>query len=154
MDILSSEEICNKYAAQTMLCQSQAFPTEKSHKSQILLAFLLFKKSQNFKFWLWKSQIGNPVHTFWSTAIRRDMRAALYFCSCELRWRSTECVQPPGSKRCRIFLQLSTALCQRTADNLCSLQWHIIQQRVRVEMIHRDAGEWRHGGALPPLPFH
>jgi len=31
-------------------------------------------------------------HTFWSTAIRRDIRAALYFCSCELRWRSTECV--------------------------------------------------------------
>jgi len=31
-------------------------------------------------------------HTFWSTAIRRDIRAVLYFCSCELRWRSVECV--------------------------------------------------------------
>jgi len=31
-------------------------------------------------------------HTFWSTAIRPDIRAALYFCSWELLWRSTECV--------------------------------------------------------------
>ena len=31
-------------------------------------------------------------HTFWLTAVRRDIRAALYFYSCELRWRSTECV--------------------------------------------------------------
>jgi len=31
-------------------------------------------------------------HTFWSTAIRQDIRVALYFCSCGLRWRSTECV--------------------------------------------------------------
>ena len=31
-------------------------------------------------------------HTFWSTAIRRDIRAALYFCSCGLCWRRTECV--------------------------------------------------------------
>jgi len=27
---LQSEEICNEYAAQTMFCQSQAFPTEKA----------------------------------------------------------------------------------------------------------------------------
>ena len=34
----------------------------------------------------------SPVHTFWLTAMRRDIRAGLYFCSCELRWRSTKCV--------------------------------------------------------------
>ena len=27
-------------------------------------------------------------HTFWLIAIRRDFRAALYFLSCELFWRS------------------------------------------------------------------
>jgi len=65
-------------------------------------------------------------HTFWSIAIRRDICAALYFCSCELRWRSTECVLLPVLTRCRIFLQSWTALSYETADNLCSLQWHII----------------------------
>jgi len=30
-----------------------------------------------------------------STAIRRDISATLYFCSCELRWRGTECVLLP-----------------------------------------------------------
>ena len=34
-------------------------------------------------------------HTFWSTAIRRDIRGDLYFCSCKLRWRSIECVLLP-----------------------------------------------------------
>jgi len=34
----------------------------------------------------------SPQHTFWWTAIRRVIRAALYFCSCEVRWQSTECV--------------------------------------------------------------
>jgi len=34
-------------------------------------------------------------HTFWSTAIRRDVRATLYFYSCELRWRRTERVLLP-----------------------------------------------------------
>jgi len=34
-------------------------------------------------------------HTFWSTAIRRDIRAGLCFRSCELRWHSTECVLLP-----------------------------------------------------------
>ena len=42
---------------------------------------------------LWESP--SQPHTFRSTAVRRDIRAALYFCSCELRWRSTECVLLP-----------------------------------------------------------
>jgi len=37
----------------------------------------------------------SPPHTFWSTAIRRDIRAALYFCSYELRWCSIEFVPLP-----------------------------------------------------------
>ena len=37
----------------------------------------------------------SQLHTFWSTAIRRGIRAALYFCNCEQRWRSTECVLLP-----------------------------------------------------------
>jgi len=40
---LSSERICNDYAAQTVFCQSQAFPTEKI---QILTGFFVSKKSQ------------------------------------------------------------------------------------------------------------
>ena len=46
-------------------------------------------------------------YTFWSTAIRRDIRAALYFCNCELRWRSTVC---------------STPLFQRAAGYFCSYE--------------------------------
>jgi len=65
---------------------------------------------------IYKFQAVNPgcltqLHTFWLTAIRRDIRAALYFCSCEPRWRSTECVLLPVLTRCRIFLPLWTALC-------------------------------------------
>jgi len=50
---LWSEEICNEYAAQKFLCQSQAFLTSKKAKC--------VEKSQNFKIGLQKSQIGNPV---------------------------------------------------------------------------------------------
>jgi len=65
---LFSEEIFNGYAAQTMCFQIQAFPTEKKpEKVRFCLAFFyfqkkpkVFKKSQNFKIWLQKSQIGNP----------------------------------------------------------------------------------------------
>ena len=46
-------------------------------------------------------------YTFWSTAIRRDICAALYFCNCELRWRSTVC---------------STPLFQRAAGYFCSYE--------------------------------
>jgi len=42
--LLSSEENCNEYAAQTMYCQSQAFPTEKN--PDFVWRFLIFKKSQ------------------------------------------------------------------------------------------------------------
>ena len=65
---LFSEEIFNEYAAQTMFFQSQAFPPEKKpEKAKFCLAFFdfqkkpkVFKKSQNIKIWLQKSQIGNP----------------------------------------------------------------------------------------------
>jgi len=33
-----------------------------------------------------------PLHIFWLTAMRQDICAALYFCSCDLRWPSTKCV--------------------------------------------------------------
>jgi len=62
-----------------------------------------------------KIQAVNPgcptqPYAFWSIAIQRDIRAALYFCSCEPRWRSTE-FYSPVLKRCLIYLQLWTALC-------------------------------------------
>jgi len=51
-----------------MFCQSQAYPAENNpEKSQIFLTFLfpkkakVFKKSQNFKIWLQKIQIGNSA---------------------------------------------------------------------------------------------
>jgi len=52
----------------------------------------------------------SPPHIFWSTAIRRDIRADVYFCSCELHWRSIECILLPCFNALRIFLQLWTAL--------------------------------------------
>ena len=52
----------------------------------------------------------SQAHTFWSTAIRQDIRVALYFCSCELRWRSTECVLLPCFNALPEILQLWSAL--------------------------------------------
>ena len=51
----------------------------------------------------YKFQAVNPgcptqPDTFWSTAIRRDIRTALYFCSCEPRWRGTKSVLLPCFK--------------------------------------------------------
>jgi len=47
IDRVSSEEICNECAVQTIFCQSHAFLTEKS---QILSGFFYFqKKPQVFK---------------------------------------------------------------------------------------------------------
>jgi len=43
---LSSDEICNEYAAQKMLCQIQAFTTEKK---QILSGFFHFQKKSALK---------------------------------------------------------------------------------------------------------
>jgi len=107
---------------------------------------------------VYKFQTVNPgcslsqSHT-WSNAIRQDIRAALYFCSCGLCWRCAECVllllcfnalldifavvncadvalsvfyYSSVLTRCWIFLQLSTALSLDAGDNLCSLQWHIV----------------------------
>jgi len=61
LQTLVRREICNEYAAQTMLSQSQDFPTEK--KPDFVWLFWIFKKSkvreksQNFKIWLQKSKI-------------------------------------------------------------------------------------------------
>jgi len=65
---LSSEEICKKYAAQTMFWQSQAFPIKKKPESQIVSVFFISKKKNvekkhNFKTWLQRSRIGNPAIT-------------------------------------------------------------------------------------------
>ena len=65
-------------------------------------------------------------HAFWSTAIWRDIRAALWFCSCELRWQALSVLYSFVLTHCRIFLQLWMALSWDTADNLCSLQWQIV----------------------------
>jgi len=46
-------EIYNEYAAETMLCQSQAFPPEKSQ----IVFFFIFEGSQNFKIWLQKAKL-------------------------------------------------------------------------------------------------
>ena len=42
--------------------------------------------------------LGVSRHTFWLTAIRRGICAALYFCNCELRWRSTVFYSPVLTK--------------------------------------------------------
>ena len=47
-----------------MFFQSQAFSTEKSHKKPDFV-----EKSRNFKTWLQKNQIGNPVVT-WSEPLK------------------------------------------------------------------------------------
>jgi len=51
-----------------MFCQSQAYPREnKPEKARFFWYFYfqtkpkVFKKIQNFKIWLQKSQIGNPA---------------------------------------------------------------------------------------------
>jgi len=95
---------------------------------------------------VYKFQTVNPgcppsqPHTFWSTAIRRDIRAALYFCSCELSWRSIECVLlacfnalPDIFAVMNCFvLALSAVSCfclpiwRVPIINLWSLQWHIV----------------------------
>jgi len=66
----------------------------------------------------------SPPHTFWSTTVRRDIRAALYFCSFEPRCRSTECVLLPCFNALPdIFAGMN---CSETAGNLCLLQWHSV----------------------------
>jgi len=52
----------------------------------------------------------SPQHSFWWTAIRRDIRAALCFCGGELRWRSTACVLLSCFNALADILQLWTAL--------------------------------------------
>jgi len=62
--------------------------------------------------------------------------AGFYFWSCDLRWRSTECLLLPcfnaladvfAVTNCSV-LALSAVFCSGlltwSADNLCSLQWH------------------------------
>jgi len=63
---------------------------------------------------VYKLQTINPEcppsqpHTFWSTAVRRDIRAALYFC--DLRRRSIVCVLLSCSNVLADILQVWTAL--------------------------------------------
>jgi len=91
-----------------LFCPSSSC-TYNSHviKTKVFLRTLC---SFSILVWFSKFQTVNPgfppslSHTFWSTAIRRDNRAALYFCSCELPWRSIECVLLPVLAHCRIFL--------------------------------------------------
>ena len=64
-------------------------------------------------------------HTFWSTAIRRDIRAALYFCSCELPWRSTACVLLPCFNALPDIFAVMNGSVLGHRYNLCSLQWQI-----------------------------
>ena len=61
------KEICNEYAIQTMFCQSQTYPTENKP------FFYFQKKSQNFKIWLQKSQIGNPT--------TQELRMRIKYCA-------------------------------------------------------------------------
>ena len=50
----------------------------------------------------------SPPHTFWSTAIRRDIRAALYFAVVNCADAAFSAFFSPVLTRCRIFLQLWT----------------------------------------------
>jgi len=82
---------------------------------------------------VFKFQTVNPLsgipaaYTFWSTAIRRDIRAALYFCSCELRRRSTECVLLLCFNALPdIFAVVNCSAFDTADNNLCSLQWQVV----------------------------
>jgi len=89
------------------------------------------------------SQLWTVVSWHWvcfsdySTVSMRSL--ILYFCSCERRWCSTECVLLPcfnalpdifAVMNCSV-LALSAVFCSClvtwSAVNLCSLQWHIVQ---------------------------
>jgi len=97
-----------------------------------------------------------PPHTFWSTAMPQDIRAALYFCSCESSWRSTECVLLPCFKRVARYFCNHELLCLRRplikfmfiTVTHCSLQQRV--KRVCVEWYAQGCGEWRHYGGIPP----
>jgi len=60
----------------------------------------------------------------------------------------------PVLTRCRIFLQLWTALCQDTADNIIyvlysdTLQLSTTSKECVQNNMHRDVGEWRHGEGI------
>jgi len=54
--------------------------------------------------------LASPQHSFWWTAIRRDIRATLYFCSCDLHWCSTACVLLSCFNTLADILQLWAAL--------------------------------------------
>jgi len=99
-------------------------------------------------------------HAFWSTAIRRDIRVALYFCSCGLRWRSTECVLIPCFNALAAdILQLWTALSKDTADIIYvhysdTLQLTTTSEESACRII--CTGTPANGGmtgAFPPLSF-
>ena len=81
---------------------------------------------------VYKFQTVNPEcppsqrHTFWSTAIRQDIRAALYYCCCELRWRSTECVLLLCFNALPDIFAVTDCSVFDTADNLRLLQWQVV----------------------------
>ena len=68
-----------------MFCQSQAYPTEnKPEKARFFWHFYfqkkpkVFKKSQNFKIWLQKSQIGNPATQDLRMRIKHAEKHSIY----------------------------------------------------------------------------
>jgi len=74
---------------------------------------------------------GTKTDTLWSTDIRRGSQAALYFCSCILRWRSIECASLPYFNSLPDNLAVMNCSVLETAEKLCSLQLHRTQQRVK-----------------------
>jgi len=115
---------------------------------------------------VYKFQTVNPgcspsqSHTFWSTAIWRDIRAALYFCSCELCWRSAECILVLFcfNVLLDIFAVINCSVFgyrwwfMFIAVTHCSLQQRV--KRVRVEWYAQGRPRmeaWR--GHLPLCPF-
>jgi len=68
---LFSEEIFNEYAVQKCFSRAKCFRLKKGQKKPDIVWLLwfsktakTFKKSQDFKIWLQKTQIGNPASQF------------------------------------------------------------------------------------------
>jgi len=80
----SSQEICNEYAAQTIFCQSQAYPTENNpEKNRIFWLFISkkvkgVKKQPEFHNLASKSQIGNPATQEWRMRIMYAKKLSIF----------------------------------------------------------------------------
>ena len=98
-------------------------------------------------------------HTFRSTAIRRGILQPCVFAVVNCADVALNAFYSPVLTRCRIFLQLWTALSQETADNLCSVHYgDTLQPTTSKESACRIlcAGTPENGdmaGAFPPPPF-